>query len=102
MAHQGKLRQRQPGGDHGVGVEQEQKAKCGRGYDYVVGQRGTCNESPVPGHVEYCAKRHPPSPIATIISKSVIMARRLISLSIAIPIFKQTDVQLANEKQQGS
>ena len=51
-ADQGKLRQRQPGGDHGVGVEQEQKAKCGRGYDYVVGQRGTCNESPVAGHVE--------------------------------------------------
>jgi FAD linked oxidases, C-terminal domain len=65
MAHQGKLRQRQPGVDHGVGVEQEQKAKCGREYDNVVGQRGTCDESPVPGHVECCAKRHP-SPIAEL------------------------------------
>jgi hypothetical protein len=37
-----------------------------RGYDYVVGQRGTCNELAVLGHVEYCAKRHP-RPIATFI-----------------------------------
>jgi hypothetical protein len=65
MAYQGKLRQRQPGVDHGWTSNKGQKAKCGRGYEYVVGQRGTCSESPVPGHIEYCAKRHP-SPITEL------------------------------------
>jgi hypothetical protein len=49
----------------GWASNKSQKAKCGRGYEYVVGQRGTCIESPVPGHIEYCAKRHP-SPIAEL------------------------------------
>ena len=44
-------------------------------------------------------KRHP-SPIATIMSKRVIMTGRLVSLSIVIPIFMQIDVRLANDKQQ--